>query len=301
MRWLLALLVALPAQARVLAVGLGQEFDSPSRAVRAAVAGDTVRIEPGTYYDCAVATVSLTIEGRAGGVILTDKTCEEKAILVLRGGAMTVRNLTLARARVGDGNGAGIRMEGQGLVVEHVVFDNDEVGILAGAGTGPVRVSDCVFQGGGVARLAALFVDEVTQLTVERSRFSSARGAQVASAAALTEIRGSQFYSGAEARGIEVHGALLMEDNVLTAGPAAAAGMVRADGVGPVVLRRNRLTGPVLLQDWTGDVPVLEGNQAALGVSTEGVWRHRASVALHGAKDGVRVLAGQVKRGVLGR
>ena len=307
MRWLLlALSLALPAQARVLAVGPGQEFDSPSRAVRAAAAHDTVLIEPGTYYDCAVATVPLTIEGHGPGVVLTDKTCEDKAILVLRGGTMVVRNLTLARARVGDGNGAGIRMEGDGLLAEHVVFDNDEVGILSG-GMGPVQVRDCTFQGGGVGGerpLAALFVGPAAALTVERSRFAAIRGAQVISGAVLTTISGSIFDTGAEARGLDVHGALLMQGNTLTAGPAAAAGMVRVDGPGPVTLRQNRFIGRVMLQDWTGGTPVLENNELSPGaeaVSTEGVWRHRASAALHGAKDGARALAGQVKHGVLGR
>ena len=152
--------------------------------------------------------------------------------------------------------------------------------------------------------MAALFVGPAAALTVERSRFAAIRGAQVISGAVLTTISESTFDTGAEARGLDVHGALLMQGNTLTAGPAAAAGMVRVDGPGPVTLRQNRFIGRVLLQDWTGGTPVLNDNQLSPGaktVSTEGVWRHRASAALHGAKDGARALAGQVKHGVLGR
>ncbi len=308
-----ALLAGVPGgvAARTLTVGPGQAYPQVGVAVREAAAGDTISIEPGTYYDCAVATVPLTIEGHGPGVILTDRTCEEKAILVLRGGAMVVRDVTLARARVGDGNGAGIRMEGQGLTLERVVFDNDEVGLLAAPGPGRITVTDCAFLGGGVDGehpLAALFVDRVAALVVRHSRFSAARGAQVNSAAELTEFHGNTVETGAAARGLDIRGALVAEDNSFAAGRRAAPGMLRVEGDGPVVLRRNRLMnhagGPAtLLLDWTGGAPTLAGNVLIAGdqeVSTDGVWRHRASATAHGMKDGARAAAGQLKRGVLG-
>ncbi len=299
-------LLASPAAARVLTAGPNQEYDTPSRAIQAAAAGDTISIAPGTYYDCAIATVPLTIEGRSPGVVLTDRTCEGKAILVLRASDVVVRNLTLARARVPDGNGAGIRLEGQGLTLDQILFDNDEVGLLAAPGPGRIVVTNCEFKGGGVGGshpLALLFVERVAQLVVTRSRFTAVHGVQLVSAADLTELRSNVFDTGPEARGMDIHGALIMEANTLIAGPGAAVGMIRADG-GPVTLRRNQFTGAVLLQDWTGGTPVLAGNELAPGaqeVSTDGYWRHRVSTTLHGAKDGARSLAGQVKRGVLGR
>ena len=42
-----------------------------------------------------------------------------------------MRNLTLTRARVPDGNGAGIRAEGRNLLVERVRFIDNQNGILA--------------------------------------------------------------------------------------------------------------------------------------------------------------------------
>ena len=42
-------------------------------------------------------------------VVITDKACQGKALFVTVGEGITVRNLTLTRARVPDGNGAGIR------------------------------------------------------------------------------------------------------------------------------------------------------------------------------------------------
>ena len=172
---ILACLLTTAAHAKTLAVGPGQPFALPSQAVRAAAAGDTILIEPGEYYDCAITEQPLIIEGHGDGVVLTDKTCEGKAILVLRTNGATVRNLTLARARVEDGNGAGIRLEGNGLTIDRVRFVNNEVGILAG-GTGRITITDSVFEGGGVGGahpLAALFLNDGPALVVTRTRFAA--------------------------------------------------------------------------------------------------------------------------------
>ena len=68
-----ALLAGAPAGARTLTAGPGQEFPGPAAAIRAAADGDTVLIEPGEYYECAVTDRShLTIEGHGDGVVLTD-------------------------------------------------------------------------------------------------------------------------------------------------------------------------------------------------------------------------------------
>ena len=72
------------ASARTLTVGPGREFSTPSAAIASAADGDIVMIDPGQYFDCAVVKAShLTIEGAGPGVVLTDKTCQGKAILVV--------------------------------------------------------------------------------------------------------------------------------------------------------------------------------------------------------------------------
>jgi pectate lyase len=49
--------------------------------------------------DCAfLRKDNLTIEGAAPGAVLTDTTCAGKALLVVDGNNITVRNLTLQRA-----------------------------------------------------------------------------------------------------------------------------------------------------------------------------------------------------------
>ena len=104
------LLVALAgaAHARVVAVGPGGEAATLAAGVAAARDGDTLRLAAGEYLECAVVTQrNLVIEGAGPQTVITDKTCEGKALLVARGDGLTVRDLVLARARVGDGNGRG--------------------------------------------------------------------------------------------------------------------------------------------------------------------------------------------------
>ena len=86
------------AQARTLEVGEGKEFAAPSDAAAAAQDGDRVEIHPGSYFDCAVWRASnLTIAGigAADKVVVTDKSCQGKALFVTVGNAIEVRNLTL--------------------------------------------------------------------------------------------------------------------------------------------------------------------------------------------------------------
>jgi hypothetical protein len=81
----LALVVALlsvPAFAADLVVGVGPDaaFRLPSAAA-AARPGDTIRILPGTYYDCAVWQADdLIIEGSDEATRITDRICQGKAI-----------------------------------------------------------------------------------------------------------------------------------------------------------------------------------------------------------------------------
>ena len=153
-RYLLLPLVLLSgaAAARTLSVGPNQPFLLPSAAAHAAQDGDTVLIEPGEYYDCAVWTQNhLVIAGARPGVVITDTTCQGKALFVVTGDDTTIRDLTLARARVPDRNGAGIREEGQGLILRRVQFVDNQVGLLNGsAGAGEITISDCGFEGGGI-------------------------------------------------------------------------------------------------------------------------------------------------------
>jgi hypothetical protein len=101
----------------------------------------------------------------------------------------------------------------------------------------------------------------------------------------------------------------VMEDNSLSIGPHSPRwnAAVLVTGQDAPELRRNRLlngTGQpaTLLLAWTSAYPLLEGNVVELGdaeLSTTGLWRYRASALYHGTENGVRAVAGQVKRDLL--
>ncbi|MBN8897864.1 MAG: hypothetical protein BGO51_19915 [Rhodospirillales bacterium 69-11] len=234
------------AAAKTLEVGPDAAFKKPSDAIAAAANGDTVAIAPGQYFDCAIVRQSaLTIQGTGPGVVLTDRTCAGKALLVVAGRSIVVRDLTLQRARVPDGNGAGIRYEGGNLTVERVQFLNNENGILGGdARDGTVRIVDSVFQQNGrCARACAhgAYLGHVKLVRIERSRFLETRqGHHVKSRALRTEVIDCDIADGPNGTSsylIEIPngGSLLVRGSRLEKGPmtenAATAISIGAEGV----------------------------------------------------------------------
>ena len=310
---LVALFLASPAAAKDLLVGPGQPYDRPSAAILAAQPGDQVLIEPGEYYDCAAwTTPGLTVAGRTPGAVLTDRTCQGKAILVIGGEHTTLRDLTLARARVADGNGAGVRLEAPGLVLDRVTFRDDQVGLLSGQTGGAVLVTDCRFEGGGVGgdrASAAILAGAPDQLLVRGSVFTGLKGGAVSSAASDTTLVGNSFGGIGTLPAVSAKGRLTLVGNTFEIGADASGqpGAVLATGPTGPTLRGNRLLAArpmALLLDWSGGSPVLDGNQvgpADTESSTSGAWRYRASGAAHEMKDGLRGLAGRAKRLVLGQ
>jgi hypothetical protein len=307
---------ASPALARTLIAGAGQQYSLPSEAIAAAADGDTIQIMPGDYFDCSIVRANdLTIIGQ-GDAGMTDKVCEEKAILVLRGNNITVRDLALRRARAPDGNGAGIRLENQNLTVDHVRFENDQVGILSGGGGGRVTVTNSVFERGGVGGERpkyAIMIGQSDALSVSTCTFGDIKGGLIATAATRSEITGNTMGLGAgdaeedPANAVlATDGTLTMEHNVITVAPLAPR-TGSAIGVwddATAVLRQNQLinkTGQNLafVKDWTWGSPVLQDNQIGTGdtlVTSSGIWRHRASSQYYTRKEQARALASQAKR-----
>jgi hypothetical protein len=239
MAWLRAILLgglvltaAGAARAATLDVGPGKQFKQPSEAIAAAKPGDTVSIAPGQYYDCALVRQDhLTIEGAAAGAVLTDTTCAGKAILVISGNNVTIRDLTLQRARVPDHNGAGIRAEGTNLTIENVKFLNNEEGILTTDNPNAVLKvvgSEFIHNGaceGGCAH--GIYTGRIKLLHVEHSRFFETQHAHSIKSKALnTEIVDCDIEDGSKGTSsyqIDVPngGSLLVEGSTLEKGPNA--------------------------------------------------------------------------------
>jgi hypothetical protein len=279
------LVVAGSVAARTLEVGASQEYKTPSAAAAAAAAGDTVEIEPGEYFDCAIWHADrLTIEGKGPGVVITDKPCEGKALFITRANGITIRNLTLTRARVPDGNGAGIRAEGVDLTVDHVRFINNENGIL---GTdqphSTIRITDSEFLRNGKCEnfcAHGIYVGQIALLHIERSKFFETKaGHHIKSKALRTELVGDDIEDGANGTAsylvdIPIGGSLVMTDCVLEKGPNngnhGAAIIIGEEGVAQrtteLVFRNNRFTNdeqhePAFVRNLTATEAELVGNR----------------------------------------
>ncbi len=267
---LLAALLALPAlaSARTLEVGEGKAFPLPSAAIAAAQDGDKIAVYPGQYFDCAVIQKNnLTIEGvgNAEQIVMTDKVCEGKAILVTRAANITVRNVTLTRARVPDENGAGIRGEGPSLLIERVRFVNNQNGILSGFQGGSITIRDSLFERNGFCGRSCshgVYAGPSDLVHIERTRFFATKQAHhIKSRAKRTEVLDCDIQDGPEGTAsyeIELPngGGLLARGNTIVKGPMAdnhtAAIIVGAEGI-------TQLTPEIVVENNTfrndGDYP----------------------------------------------
>jgi len=315
---------------RILEVGQDKPYKLPSEALRAALEGDDIRLDAGEYFDCAIVkTNNLIIEGADGGAsVITDKACGGKGLLVVTVENTIVRNLTLTRSRVPDGNGAGIRFEGRDIAIEGVKFVNNQIGLLASdRPEGTIRIVDCDFldNGSGDARrpLHAVATGQLALLHIERSGFKGTRGfSDIKSDASRTELSQNTVEAASPSTTsymIEQEGgALLMEGNrfhaMARAVPLIAPVLVTSGNSGARIdlrLTRNTVvndSGAAMpfLRNWTGDTPSMEGNDLTnIGepVSSDGRFRHSVGLVFHSVrdrvvavKDGLRHVAGLILR-----
>jgi hypothetical protein len=320
----LACLLAGHADARTLEVGPSRDLKAPSAAAKIAQDGDTIEIDPGEYFDCAAWRANgLTIAGTGPGVVITDLTCAGKALFIVDGADTTIRDLTFTRARVGDGNGAGIRQEGRNLTIEHSRFINNQTGILAGENpASTIRIVDSEFVDNGAcsgqACVGAILIGGIAHLSIERSTVRQTKGGhQITSDAALTELIGNRIEDGPAGTSsflvqFGADGRLLMQDNILEKGPNTTnprAAIMIGGGWGSaqaLEFRRNRFQNDMghsgtFILNWTGTDPVLNGNIVGpddTELSSRWLWLQRLRYCAVTAKDAARHWAGSIKRGL---
>lgn len=194
--------LALPASAFLLATALvggtlhaqsqgpftivetGQSFDSLQDAVGAIGSGQgTIRIAPGRYEDCAVqeaGRVTFIAETR-GTAIFDGGICEDKATLVLRGRSARVEGLIFTHMHVGDGNGAGIRIEHGDLNVVQAMFVDGQCGILSATDPhGTISIDQSTFSRLGKdpdgSGAHSLYIGNYGALRVTNTRFERGTG-----------------------------------------------------------------------------------------------------------------------------
>ncbi|HET6184755.1 MAG TPA: right-handed parallel beta-helix repeat-containing protein [Acetobacteraceae bacterium] len=227
--------------AATLEVGPGKQFSDPGKAIAAAGSGDTVRIYPGEYYSCAIVRRSdLTIEGVGPGVVLRDTTCARKAILVIDGNNVTVRNLTLERARVPDQNGAGIRAEGGNLTVENTRFLSNENGILTASNPrATIRIIGSTFDDNGkCTRCCAhgIYVNHIGHLIVENSHFTNTHSGHMIKSRAFDTT---------------------VINNVIEDGPQGNSSyLVQVPNGGNVLIANNRMEKGPHAENWSAAISI---------------------------------------------
>lgn len=180
-----AVLVAQPVPEAFTVVETGQSFGTLQEAVDAIGQGrGTIRIQPGTYRQCAVQEAGVIVyeAPQPGSVTFTARSCEGKAAFVLRGVGAEIRGITFSNMRVPDGNGAGIRLEKGALNVAYGRFENSQQGILtADDPTGRIYITRSTFTGLGTCENSAgcahsIYIGNYGSLTVRESRFERGMG-----------------------------------------------------------------------------------------------------------------------------
>lgn len=228
----LLLAAALPAHAAVLTVGPDQKYKLPSEAIAAAAPGDTIQIKPGNYKDCAAWNKdNLTIEGLGEGPVLAGAICQGTGIFVVNALNAVIRNITFAGATVDEGNGSGIRANGQKLLVENCTFRHNQDGILTtNNGTGTILVRKSTFEGNGACLpnkgcAHGIYVGHIALARIEQSRFFNSKfGHHIKSRAKRTEVVDNTIEDGPEGSSsylvdVPNGGAFLMTGNKLEKGP----------------------------------------------------------------------------------
>lgn len=163
----------------------GQGFASLQDALMSVRGHDaTIMIAPGTYRQCAIQQAGhITFRAiQPGSVIFDGVTCEGKAVLVLRGEGSVVDGIIFRNLRVGDGNGAGIRIEIGDLTVTNSMFLDSQEGIL-GANDAPttITVDHSTFAGLGQCDESpscahSIYLASTGVVRVTNSRFERGRG-----------------------------------------------------------------------------------------------------------------------------
>lgn len=180
----------------VLHVGWGKEFVLPSVAAKFAHDGDTIEIDAGVYdKDAAVWTQNnLTIRAMNGRAHLKAQgvSAEGKAIWVIRGNNTVIENIEFSEAKVPDGNGAGIRVEGANLTIRNCFFHDNENGVLSGLNPNSeivIESSEFARNGDGTGKTHNIYIGEIKSFILRYSYSHHARvGHNVKSRAARNFI-----------------------------------------------------------------------------------------------------------------
>lgn len=155
-------------------------------AADAAMDGDIIEIQAGEYLaDVATWRANNLVIRGVGGMVVLDaagRSAGGKATWVVKGRNTTIQNIAFTGSKVRDRNGAGIRLEGPGLVIRDCAFYGNEMGILAGRNEeSDVLIERSRFYGNTVdyskhRRLGHnIYIGVIRSFTIRHSHVSGAR------------------------------------------------------------------------------------------------------------------------------
>ncbi|MCA9672962.1 MAG: right-handed parallel beta-helix repeat-containing protein [Myxococcales bacterium] len=178
------LVAAAPAHGKTVQVGPSKAITHPNTAVAQLADGDVLEIDAGTYTNVKCnfgSRNNLTIRGVGGRVWLrgtANDLAAGKGIFVFAGSNITVEGIEFSDATLAqDKNGAGIRWQGQGLVVRRCNFHDNDDGILAGdSPNADVLIEYSIFDnnGFGDGQSHNIYVNRARKLTIQHSVFTRA-------------------------------------------------------------------------------------------------------------------------------
>jgi hypothetical protein len=182
-KYILFYLVILPlfSSAEIWRVGPTRTYTKPSIVAPLVSAGDTVEIDAATYIGdvCAWFPSNLLLKGVGGKPHLraNGNYALGKGIWVFVGNDITVDNIEFSEAAVPDQNGAGIRLDGNGIKVKNCYFHNNENGILTNNtynGNVIIDNSEFAYNGDGIGQAHNIYIGHVDSAIVRFCYFHHA-------------------------------------------------------------------------------------------------------------------------------
>ncbi len=290
-------LLAQAARAPYTVIESGRSFAALQEAVNAIGEGSgTIRIESGTYRDCAVQVAGDVgfVAEVPGQTVFDGAACEGKATIVARGRSTRVEGLIFQNITVPDANGSGIRLERGNLTVRQSWFRDSEQGILsADDPTAAVLIEKSTFSrlgrcDRGLSCAHSVYFGDYGSVTIRRSRFEAGRGGHyVKSRAGRIEVTESSFDDTAGSTTnymIDVPAGATgrIADNVFVQGrdkenysafiAVAAEGRVHSSA-GLSIAGNNARFAPgisrssAFVADWSGDTLAIGGNALGSGLT----------------------------------
>jgi hypothetical protein len=276
----------------VLTVGAGMEFATLGDALKAAVSGQTIAVEAGTYtndFGTVSANVSIVAVGGLVHEVATVPPPDDKGILTVNAN-LAIKGFTFTGGSDGspDGNVAGIRLQSGNLNVSYCSFTGMQEGLLADPdSTASVTIDHSFFldNGTGDGLSHNLYVGAVKSLVVTNSLFEGAVvGHEIKSRAAFTTIENNTIIDGPTGTGsydidIPNGGVAVIENNLIEKGPDASNDYaIHYGGETQYSYAQNSLTvsGNTIINDLPGTVRSV----AVLNQST--VTGANVTVQIHG-------------------